>query len=231
MRKQTGLRLFVLFLLCALTLVLMPVRSSAEVINGKATLAKCYNKDGLFCMAIDFNFVNDGAVTFEIFLTDEGGDVYCSWDSIMSNYTSGIKQYVFSRSYASTPEGLYTMNVVASTPYGDSRNYSWPVNHRKVGSATFLDSYKVKNADGTYSQRFRFNTLNGKGKLYTLELYTKNGEYITSFQTEGRYDKSIWSEDWNYYPDSGLKMRSGTYILKYWIDNGNPKQTTINLSI
>lgn len=231
MKKRVYIRVLALMLAFVFTTLFVSFPASAEVINGKATLAKSYNKDGKFCMAIDFNFVNDGALTFEIFLTDEGGNVYTRWDNIMVNYTSGTKQYIFSRSYADTPTGLYKLNVVASTQYGDSRNYSFTINHKKVATVTFKDTFMVKNADGTYSQRFRFTTIGGKDKTYYLELYTNNGNYITSFQTNGMYDKSTWSEDWNYYPDSGTRMKSGTYILKYWIEGGNPKQTTVKITI
>lgn len=231
MNKRLYLRLTALFVAFALMVLCMPIPSLAKVINGKATLAKCYNKDGKFCMAIDLNFVNDPVTYFEIFLSDEGGNVYTRWDNIMENYTSSVKQYVFSRSYANTPEGLYQMNVVACTPYGDSETFSWTVNHKKVASLTFKDTYKVKNPDGTYGQKFRISTANGKGRTYHMELYTKSGSFVTSFEAEGQYDNSIWSETWNYYPDSGLKMQSGTYILKYWVDNGNPKQVTLKITI
>lgn len=231
MNRRLYIRLVALVLVFVSTGLFMPAPASAEVITGKATLAKSYNKDGKFCMAIDFSFMNDGALTFEIFLTDEAGDVYDRWDNITLNYTGETKQYIFSRSYAGTPTGLYTMNVVATTLFGDSKTYSWPVNHKKVAVATFKDTYKVKNQDGTYSQRFRFSTTGGKDMTYYLEIYTKNGDLVTSFQTDGRFDSSTWTETWNYYPDSGVRMKSGTYILKYWIGDGNPKQTSVKISI
>lgn len=218
-------------LILVFTILMMTVPASAEVITGKAVLVKSYNKDGKFCMVVDFNFVNDGGLNFEIFLTDEAGDVYDRWNNISLNCASEIKQYVFSRSYANTPTGLYTMNVVATTLFGDSKTFSWAVNHKKVASATFKDTFKVKNQDGTYSQKFRFSTNGGKDKTYHLEIYTSNGEFVTSFQTIGRYDTSIWSETWNYFPESGVKMQSGTYILKYWIGDGNPQQKSVKITI
>jgi hypothetical protein len=73
------------------------------------------------------------------------------------------------------------MNVVATNGYGNSKNFSWTVNHKKTVSIAFKDTYKVKNADGTYSQQFNFTSVNGKGKIYHVELYTNDGKLVKSF--------------------------------------------------
>jgi archaellum component FlaF (FlaF/FlaG flagellin family) len=232
MKRRFSTRLIAMLLVFVFAVFLVPVQASANVSNCTVTLAKSYNKDGKFCMEIHFGLSSVSYMMFEIFLTDQGGDVITRWDNIMvGTYINDTLKYVFSRDYSTTPDGKYTMNVVATDASGNSSNYAWGVNHKKVVSVSFLDTYQVKNDDGSYSQKFRFSTLNGKGKTYHLEIYTKDGAYITSFETVGKYDKSTWSETWNYYPDSGVKMKSGTYILKYWADDGNPKQETVSLTI
>jgi hypothetical protein len=163
------------------TVLLMPVSIMAAGADGHATLVKSYNKDGKFSMVIDLTYPDNGYATFEIFLTDASGNVYARWNNISSNYTFGTRQYTFSRSYADTPDGQYKMNVVATNGYGNSKNFSWTVNHKKTVSIAFKDTYKVKNADGTYSQQFNFTSVNGKGKTYHVELYTNDGKLVKSF--------------------------------------------------
>ena len=232
MNKRFTIRFTALLVVIVCTVLMMSIPTMA-VNNGNATLVKSYNKDGKFHMVIDLTYPDDGYVctTFEIFLTDQGGDVITRWDTITSNYAYGTKQYTFSRSYADTPDGQYTMNVVITDVYDRSKNFSWVINHKKVVSLTFIDTYKVKNTDGTYSQMFRFSALNGKNKTYHMELYTADGKFVRAFSTKDQYDKSTFRVKWNYFPQKGVKMKSGSYILKYWPDGGNPKQMTIDISI
>ncbi|AET69282.1 hypothetical protein Desor_3823 [Desulfosporosinus orientis DSM 765] len=230
MNKRFYIRFVALLMVFVCTVILMPVTTTAGT-DGNATLVKSYNKDGKFSMVIDLTTPDNGFATFEIFLTDANGNVYTRWNNISSSYTSGTRQYTFSRSYANTPEGQYKMNVVATNAYGNSKNFSWVVNHKKTIIIAFKDTYKVKNADGTYSQQFNFTSVNGKGKTFHVELYTNDGKFIKSFSYTASSDNSNWWAKWNYYPDKGVKMKSGSYILKYWVDGGNPKQTTITISI
>jgi uncharacterized protein (DUF2141 family) len=184
MKRRFSTRLMAMLLVFVFAVLFVPVQASADVSNCTVTLANSYNKDGKFCMEIHFDLSGVTYMVFEIFLTDQGGDVITRWDNInVGTYINDTLKYVFSRNYSSTPDGKYTMNIVATDANGNSSNYAWNINHKKVVSVSFKDTYKVKNDDGTYSQKFSFSTLNGKDKTYHLEIYTKDGDYITSFET------------------------------------------------
>lgn len=232
MKKRFLTRFSAMLIILAMTIAIMPVHTLAGAYDCSSTLGKCFNKDGKFSMPINFMLTSDVNLVIEVYLTDEGGDVICRWNEInIAAYINGNLSYTFSRSYATTPDGLYTMNVVITDTLGNSQYAAYTVNHKKVASLTYKDTYKVKNADGSYGQKFRFQNTNGKGRDYHLEIYTQNGAFVTSFTEESQYDNSVWSETWNYYPKQGVKMKTGTYILKYWVDGSTPKQVTINITI
>lgn len=232
MKKRLLTRLTAMLMTLAMLIALMPVHTMAGAYECTSTLGKCFNKDGKFSMPFTFKLTSDVDLVIEIFLTDEGGDVICRWDNInIGTYIDGNLSYTFSRSYANTPDGLYTMNVVITDALGNSQNFGYTVNHKKVSTLTYLDTYKVKNADGSYGQKFRFQNRNCKGRDYHMEIYTKSGSFVTSFTEESLYDVSVWSEIWNFYPTNGVKMKSGTYIIKYWVDGSTPKQVTLDITI
>jgi len=225
------LRFAALALAMVLTLLLMPIPTSAEV-YGEIKLTKCYNENGKFVMQVETANLDFG--TLEVFLTDEGGDVVDRWENINHSSYSMPATYRFPRDYATTPTGTYSLNIVytGSGTFGEeSKNWSWAINHTKKVSMSFSKTFKVKNADGTYAQKFAFVQSGGQGMQLYCEIYTKAGKLIRSYETYSEYDKCTWTVKWNYFPDSGVKMKSGTYIIKYWMGDGNPKQTTVNLSI
>ncbi len=225
------IRRFAVVVLCALVALLFPSQTSAEV-YGEIKLTKCYNDNGLFVMQVETQNLDFG--TLEVFLTDEGGDVVDRWENISHSNVSMPAVYRFPRNYTDTPSGLYALNIVytGSGTFGEvSKSWAWTVNHTRKTGITLTKNYKAKASDGTYVHKFVFSQVGGAGQTLHCQIYTKAGKLVRNFECESIYDKSTWTVSWNYFPDEGLKMKSGAYILKYWIGDGNPKQTTVNLSI
>lgn len=230
-KRQRLLKFLVLSVMCALVLLLFPSRTSAEV-SGEIKLTKCYNENGLFVMQVETSNLDFG--TLEVFLTDEGGDVVDRWENINHTSYGTPAVYQFPRNYADTPSGLYALNIVytGSGTFGEvSKNWAWTVNHTRKTGITLTKNYKAKASDGAYVHKFVFSQVGGAGQTLHCQIYTKAGKLVRSYATECEYDKGTWTITWNYFPSEGVKMKSGAYIVKYWIEDSNPKQTTLNLSI
>ena len=230
-KLRTCLKPLLVILLGVLFFLVVPAPTSAEV-YGDIRLTKCYTENGLFVMQVETSNLDFG--TLEIFLTDEAGDVVDRWENISHSSYSTPAVYRFPRNYAETPSGLYALNIVytGSGTFGEeSKNWAWTVNHTRKTGMTMTKQYKTKASDGTYVHKFVFSQVGGAGQTLHCEIYTKAGKLVRAYERDTEYDKTTWTQTWNYFPDSGLKAKSGTYIIKYWIGDGNPKQTSVNLSI
>ncbi len=225
MNRRFDPRLLAVCAALALAFLWCPLPVAAEV-AGTVELVRNFNEDGKFTHAVSLAFGEP--VTVEAYLENEEGLEIDRWPELHLDASSaGV--YNFPRQYSTTPSGRYTFYIVASSEAGETRVWSWTVNHTKKVSLTFAKTYKIRKADGTYRQVFQFNQTGGAGNTYHMEIYTLDGALIKSFEAVGKRDQGNWNWEWDYFPEAGLQIQSGTFIIKYWLGNGTPKQTTVRI--
>lgn len=199
-------------------------------VTGTLKLSRSYmDTNGYFCMEYEVSGLDNGLL--EACLMDSSGVVIDRWNAIDHvNYTYPVK-YTFPRDYASTPGGTYTMQMTYSNMWG-SKSWSFNIKHAQKSAMTLKESYKILKDDGSYAHKIAFNISGAKGKALTCEIYTKDGKLLRQYSCSTfNYASGTWTIKWDYFPTSGLKVGSGDYLIKYWVQGGTPKQSTINVQV
>ncbi len=198
--------------------------------NGYIKLVRSFiNQKGNFCMEVEASGLENGSI--DGCLIDESGVVIDRWSTLdHTNYTYPVK-YTFSRDYSITPTGQYTMMLTYSTAF-NTQSWSFGIKHTQKAVMTLKEAFKIKQDDGSYVHKLVFNLNGAQGKALYCEIYSKDGKLLKQYSLdEFLYGSGKWTVKWDYYPTKGLKVTSGDYIIKYWIKDGTPKQTTIAVQI
>jgi hypothetical protein len=202
----------------------------SDEITGTLTLSRSYtDTKGRFCM--EFKASNLDAGLMEACLMDSSGVVIDRWNALDHVNTGSSVTYTYPRDYSSTPSGTYTMQLTYSNLWG-AKSWSFNIKHTQKAVMSLKESYKILKDDGSYAHKLAFSLTGAKGKALTCEIYTKDGKLLRSYTCSNfGYASGTWTVKWDYYPTSGLKVGSGDYIVKYWVQGGSPKQSTFNVQV
>lgn len=208
-----------------------------------------YLKDGKFYMSFtiktgELPMANETNTKIKAELFNSSGKRMASWNEKTFEPNKKITRNYGYDWNSNLPSGTYTMKITCTLD-GDSysnyhgwapTSYSWSykVNH-KAPSSIYLDSATVVTRDdGSYANRIKLGHSGCKGKFAHVEIYDQKGNMVMSGQGNKAIsnDKGTYSFTWGGFPKGGgLRCESGNYTIKFWVTEGNPKQSTVWLDI
>jgi hypothetical protein len=199
-------------------------------VTGTVTLSRSFtDTKGRFCMEFDASNLDNGLM--EACLIDSSGVVIDVWNALDHVNSGSSVKYTYPRDYASTPSGTYTMQLTYSNLWG-AKSWSFSIKHTQKSVMTLKESFKILKDDGSYAHKIAFNLTGATGKSLTCEIYTKDGKLLRQYSCSSfGYTSGTWTIKWDYFPKSGLKVGSGDYLIKYWVQGGTPKQSTISVQV
>lgn len=246
LQKKHGYRIISLIMCCVM--LMFTASPSVSALSGSDFGAsvqenKTYFKDGKFWYSF-YLYANDVFydVEYTVKLYNSNKKEVVSWSTYeVSAGTKETRNYGYD--FSKLPTDTYTYKVMATSPgywwlYGLGSKYVYwtftvdHVNDNIAPTISFKSAEPVTMNDGAPGLKFTFSQQNGKGKNLTFEIYDSNSKKIYS-KTSGtlNYVSGTNWMTWNYYPsDGGLKAKSGTYTVKYWITGGNPKESTFSIN-
>lgn len=137
--------------------------------------------------------------------------------------------------------GTYTLKIKA-TLYGEymsggfslskQESYCWDSTIKHTAPASiYIDSAKlVAMNDGSYKNKIVFGHRNAKGRVVNMEIYDGRNNKVYSSKGNSAIDNSNGKYNfyWSGFPSGGgAQLDSGNYKIKYWLSNGNAKQSTV----
>ena len=209
---------------------------------------KSYTKDGKFYMSYTITTgrppdTSEAVTKIKASLVNSSGKTIFTWSEKTFGEYETIKRN-YGADYSKLPSGTYTMYVtctVSGRGYGAyatwtdyAFKWSSKINHTQTALIYLKSVDNVANDDGSYSNKIIFSHSGAKGKKISLEIYNADGKvvYKASGSNPVNYDSGTYSFKWSGYPSGGgLKCPSGDYTIKYWLSNGNAKQSTVYMDI
>ncbi len=208
---------------------------------------KSYTKDGKFYMSYTITTGRppdcaEAVTKIKASLVNSSGKTIFTWSEKTFEEYKTIKRD-YSADYSKLPSGTYTMYVTCTVSGREYGGYSWTdyafrfsskINHTQTAVINLKSVDNVANDDGSYSNKIVFSHSGAKGKKISLEIYNTDGKvvYKTTGNNPINYDSGTFYFKWSGYPSGGgLKCPSDDYIIKYWLSNGNAKQSTVYLDI
>lgn len=208
---------------------------------------KSYTKDGKFYMSYTITTgrppnTAEAVTKIKASLVNSSGKTIFTWDEkTFEEYKTITRNY--SADYSKLPSGTYTMYVTCTVSGREYGGYSWTdyafrwsskINHTQTAVINLKSVDNVANDDGSYSNKITFSHSGAKGKKISFEIYNTDGKvvYKTSGSNPISNNSGTYYFMWSGYPSNGgLKCASDDYIIKYWLSNGNAKQSTVYMDI
>jgi flagellar hook assembly protein FlgD len=177
-------------------------------------------------------------------LYNSSGKSVVSWKErtlASSTTTTQLFSYDWDNNLPSDSYTLKLLVTLSGEEYGYARmpqeeKYEWSYSFTHTQPAKiWLGSVSlVANNDGSYSNKISFGHSGAKGRFVSLEVYNSSGKlvYKASGSTAISYTSGSYNFFWNGFPNGGgPQCGSGNYTIKYWLNNGNPKQSTVWMDI
>lgn len=208
---------------------------------------KSYTKDGKFYMSYEITTgrppkAEKSVTLMKASLVNSSGKTIFTWDEKeFPEYKTFTRNY--GADYSKLPSGTYTMYLTCTIRAWSDGGYiqtdypfrfSSKINHTQTPIIKLKSVQSVANDDGTYGTKITFSHTAAKGKKISFEIYNTDRKLVfkTSSSKPMTSDSGTYNFIWSGYPTGGgLKLPSDDYIIKYWLSNGNAKQSTVHLDI
>jgi hypothetical protein len=216
--------------LITLMILLSLLQTTASALSITITKTGTYSKNGKFY--VNFHMSGNYNTTVSAVLKDTSGNIVVSWPATASDINTK-PDIAFGADYTTLPAGQYTMIATATTegsPTGSGGNplvatLAVKINNNPKPTLSFVEEGMfVSSSTGQYIHRFNFNFTVGAGKTVTTQIYTWDGLLLRTCKYTLKNASGTYSYKWDYFPDDGLRVDSGDYVIKYKIGDGEWQQ-------
>lgn len=244
--KRHIMKTIVPLLLCAILVssVGTPAFAAASDYGVSASFVKSYNEDGKtwISYAINTGIIESNASNAKTEIWAEvynsAGKKVISWTSVSFEPNKKITRR-YGYDWSKFPSGKYTFKLYVKVSgsvfdlisyVNDSETWYWSrtIDHKATAKVSFIENPHVLTDDGAYVTNFVLSQSGCKGKVIHIEVYDEWGSRVFKNKSKPvQKESGKVAFHWGGYPsDGGKRCPDGEYTIKYWVDNGNPKQTT-----
>ncbi len=208
-------------LLITLIMTLSILQTTTFASDLTITKVKSFNYQGKFYMSFQVQSYNQAKVT--AILINSAGKTVLQWKPLLSS-SQNNPVVTFGENYDKLPAGQYTM-VVTGELLGISpkttATLKATIKNNPQATLSILDEAmcRIDSTKG-YGHSFRFNFTQGLGKTVALQIYTAKGQLLKTNQYQLKNASGTYKYVWDYFPDNGLRVSGGNYIVKYKIGDG-----------